>query len=315
MKTILNLLSFVDVWLFKFLAKKNLILFCDAPTYEAPEPIDVYKAYTDYSKAIKDSLPNILDAERTGRPEFAKLNLADTETYLFGGEDQRGLIDLTRAAGEQIAEEEIVQKERDLDTLDRFGDTVAKSLRGLADPDADRIAKAQADQAISLFEAAKSGPTPEQQRQITQGVLQGTQASQLDDPSVIANQFLARDQFARMNRAEAREAGRLGFAQAQELGGDPLKFLFGDPSQALRYGTSSFQQGLDMTKMEQGPRMADYDQGVNLALQDQANQMSINQLNAQSQSSGFGDLLSLGGSILGATTSSGGSLAASILGR
>ena len=48
MKTILNLLSFVDVWLFKFLAKKNLILFWDAPTYEAPDPIDVYKAYTDY---------------------------------------------------------------------------------------------------------------------------------------------------------------------------------------------------------------------------------------------------------------------------
>ena len=296
-KYLLNTFSFIDNWLFKYLSKKSLILFCSPSPPPPPEPIDVFETTTDYAKAVRASLPDILATERAGRPEFVKLELADIESALFGADGQRGILDLTREAGERIREEELTAKRADLATLDEFGTTVSERLRGLADPDADRIARAQADQAMRLFETAESGPTPEQIRNITQGVLGGVPTGNLNDTSTLARQFLARDQFARANREEARKAGAIGFQQAQTLGGDPLKFIFGDPSQALRFGSGAYGQGFQFAQTEQGPQLADYDQGVNLALQQRGQDMEYAGAVAQSQSSALGDVLGLVGTI------------------
>tara|TARA_Y200000002_G_scaffold301269_1_gene256383 strand:+ start:12028 stop:13113 length:1086 start_codon:yes stop_codon:yes gene_type:complete len=289
-------------------------LFDKGTTVEAQEPVDVKQSIIDYVQGVNQSLNTVINVEKRGRPEFLKLELADIEGSIFGVDGQRGILDITRDAGEVVAEEEIKQKERDLETLDEFGTGVAERLRGLADPDADRLARAQADQAMSLYETAERGPSPEQIRNITQGVLGGTQASQLDDPSTLANQFLARDQFTRLNREEARKAGAMAFNQAQTLGGDPLKFLFGDPSQALRYGTSTYGQGFQLAQTEQGPQLVNMDTGLNLALEQRAQDTTLAGIQAQNEAQGAAGIMGLAGNVLGAAgMAAGGGTGASIL--
>ena len=282
-------------------------LFDKGTNIEAQEPVDVKQSIIDYVQGVDKSLDTVLNVERRGRPEFLALELADIEGSIFGVGDQRGILDMTREAGEIVAKDEIKQKERDLETLDRFGTGVSERLRGLADPDADRIARAQADQAMRLFETAESGPTPEQIRNITQGVLGGVPTGNLNDNSTLARQFLARDQFARANRDEARRAGALGFQQAQTLGGDPLKFLFGDPSQALRYGTSTYGQGFQLAQTEQGPQLVNMDTGLNLALEQRAQDTTLAGIQAQNEAQGASSIMGLAGSALGAAGMAAGS--------
>ncbi len=91
-KTILNLLSFVDVWLFNFLAKRHLICFCiedlfgGDTTIEAPDPIDIRNVISEYVGATSDPAlrDQILQAERTDRPLFRALDLQDINTMASG---------------------------------------------------------------------------------------------------------------------------------------------------------------------------------------------------------------------------------------
>ena len=96
-KTILNLLSFVDVWLFNFLAKRHLICFCledifgGDTTIEAQDPIDIRKAISDYVTAVSDPRlqEKTLAAEARYRPEYTALELADIGTFARGTEEGR----------------------------------------------------------------------------------------------------------------------------------------------------------------------------------------------------------------------------------
>ena len=82
-------------------------LFDKGTNIEAQEPVDVKQSIIDYVQGVDKSLDTVLNVERRGRPEFLALELADIEGSIFGVGDQRGILDMTREAGEIVAKEEI----------------------------------------------------------------------------------------------------------------------------------------------------------------------------------------------------------------
>jgi len=273
---------------------------------ERPEPVDVYQSTVDYARAVRDALPDILATEQAGRPEFAKLELADIETGLFGADGQAGILELRKRAGEDLADENIRQKERELGLIDQFGSDVSASLRGLADRDADEIARLQAEQAKQLFKEAQGELSPERQRAADQAArMSGFARGRGRDMSVDASALLGREDVRANLRAQAQRAGQLGFTQAQTVAGDPLQFLFGSPSQALRFGSDAYREGFQFGQVEQGPQLFDPDTGTNLALQQRSQDVSLLGAQAQADASRSAGLMgaigTIGGGALGGT--------------
>lgn len=267
---------------------------------ERPEPVDVYQSTVDYARAVRDALPDILATEQAGRPEFAKLELADIETGLFGADGQAGILELRKRAGEDLADENIRQKERELGLIDQFGSDVSASLRGLADRDADEIARLQAEQAKQLFKEAQGELSPERQRAADQAArMSGFARGRGRDMSVDASALLGREDVRANLRAQAQRAGQLGFNQAQTLAGDPLQFLFGSPAQALRFGSDAYREGFQFGQVEQGPQLFDPDTGTNLALQQRAQDVSLLGAQAQADASRSAGLMGAIGTIAG----------------
>jgi len=85
----------INGWLWSFLCKSNLILFCSSSAPKNPPPIDPGKSTGEYlfGKDFAKSYQGITDprlqerliqAEGTYRPQYAALELADINTFAYG---------------------------------------------------------------------------------------------------------------------------------------------------------------------------------------------------------------------------------------
>jgi hypothetical protein len=133
------------------------------------------------------------------------------------------------------------------------------------------------------------------------------------DMSVDASALLGREDVRANLRAQAQRAGQLGFNQAQIVAGDPLQFLFGSPSQALRFGSDAYREGFQFGQVEQGPQLFDSDTGTNLALQQRSQDISFLGAQAQADASRGAGVMGALGTIAGGAL--GGPLGASIGGK
>jgi len=243
----------------------------------------------------------MLDLERTLRPEYAALNLADLQTYMGG------VLGLQEQAARQAGrlEREVLgaQRAADIADVEQYGARATAALRA-ADPYAARLAELQQKQAEQAY--AMSGQvSPEQMRMAQQQAREaGLARGRLGDTSSIAAEILGREDVLARRRAEAAQMGQLAFGMNRAISADPFQAILGRQSGALGYGAQ--QQGLVQQLGGQaiGPRAVDYGQGVNLAMQNAANlgryQTSIYGAQSSAAAADASSKNALLGSLLGA---------------
>ena len=284
-------------------------------TIQAPDPIDPGKAIGEYlfgsdfgkAQGVTDPIlqDRIIEAERTFRPQYTALELAEQEAALFGRGGQDGLIELQRRASERFAPIEEAAKEREIERLEKFGGQVTDAFRA-ADPRATRLADLAAQQAETLFAEGEGQLSPERRRMATQAARAGSLSrGRIGDQSSVAAELLGREQIRSGLRQEARQAGIGAFRQARQVGADPSQFLFGRPSQFTQMGSGLYGQAVNLAGQQAGPQLFDPNVGINMAMQRQSDQFGL--LGAQAQADAARSAGGLGafGSIVGGALSGG----------
>jgi hypothetical protein len=258
---------------------------------QQPDPIDPGRAMGEYlfgsdfgrAQGITDPMlqDRLIQAERTFRPQYTALELAEQEAALFGRDGQMGLIDLQERASREFAPIEEAAKRREVRLLGELGGKVTRALRD-ADPEATRLADLAAQQAETLFAEGEGELSPERRRMAEQAARAGSLSrGRIGDQSSVAAELLGREQVRSGLRAEARQAGAGAFGQARQLGGDPSQFLFGRPAQSTQMGSGLYGQAFNLAGQQSGPQLFDPNVGINMAMQRQSNQFGL--LGAQTQ--------------------------------
>ena len=284
---------------------------------QQPEQIDASKAMGEYMfgkgfgkfEGITDPRlqQKILEAEAQFRPQYTALELAEQEAALFGREGQAGLLELQRRAGEEAIDFEEAARERQIRRetalLGELGPEVTEALRA-ADPASARLADLQAQQAETLYAEAEGQLSPERAREAEQAArMAGVARGRVGDAGTLAQELLGREASRAQLRAEARQAGQLGFSQARQMGGDPSAFLFGRPTQQTQMGSQLYGQAFGLAGQPQGPQLFDPNVGVNLALQQRSQDMTLQGAQAQAnaaRSAGRSEMLgNIGAAVIG----------------
>ena len=278
-------------------------------TIQQPDPIDPGKAMGEYlfgrdfgrAEGITDPKlqQRLIEAEKTFRPQYTALELAEQEAALFGRDGQMGLIGLQERASREFAPIEEAAKRREVELLGTLGGDVTQALRD-ADPEATRLAELAQQQAETLFAEGEGELSPERRRMAEQAARAGSLSrGRIGDQSSVAAELLGREQVRSGLRAEARQAGAGAFGQARQLGGDPSQFLFGRPSQASQMGSGLYGQAYNVAAQQAGPQLFDPNVGINMAMQRQSDQFGL--LGAQAQADAARSAGGLGafGSIVG----------------
>jgi hypothetical protein len=97
------------------------------PAPPPPQPVDPGKAALDYTRSMADPefQQLLLQSEKTYRPQYNELNLADYNTYLSGTDDQMGLLGLNQLATEAQTQQNIdaasAQRQADIADVSRLG--------------------------------------------------------------------------------------------------------------------------------------------------------------------------------------------------
>lgn len=241
----------------------------------------------------------IIEAETRYRPQYTALELAEQEAALFGRDGQAGLLELQRRAGEEAIDFEEAAKRRETALLGELGPEVTEALR-MADPASARLADLQAQQAETLYAEAEGRLSPERAREAEQAArMAGVARGRVGDAGTMAQELLGREASRAQLRAEARQAGQLGFGQARQMGGDPSAFLFGRPTQQTQMGSQLYGQAFGLAAQQQGPQLFDPNVGVNLALQQRSQDMTLMGAQAQADAARSAGRSGMFGSILG----------------
>tara|TARA_R110002020_G_scaffold229767_1_gene440590 strand:- start:1603 stop:2667 length:1065 start_codon:yes stop_codon:yes gene_type:complete len=261
-----------------------------------PDQIDPAESMGEYlfGKDFKGSFEGItdkrlqqrlLDAEAEFRPQYTALELADQEAGLFGTEDQAGLIDLQQRAGEKAIDFEEDAKRRETALLGELGGDVTAALRA-ADPESTKLADLQSQQAQTLYAESEGQLSPERAREAEQAArMAGVSRGRVGDSGTLAQELLGREASRAQLRAEARQAGQMGFQQSRALGGDPSQFLFGRPTQQTAMGASLYGQAAGLAAQPTGPQLFDPNVGINLAMQQRSQDMTLQGAQAQANAS------------------------------
>jgi hypothetical protein len=120
-------------------------------TINQPDPIDPGKAMGEYlfgsdfgrAQGVTDPIlqQRLIEAERTYRPQYTALELADQEAALFGQGDQAGLLEMQSRAADIAGAEDTKQKQREMAQLEQFGPEYTAAVRA-ADPESFEAAQA-----------------------------------------------------------------------------------------------------------------------------------------------------------------------------
>ena len=286
-----------------------------------PEPIDPGESMgeylfgkrfsTDYEGVTDPRLQEkLIAAEKKYRPEYTALELADIQTMAKGTDDTPGLIsllgDYSAEAGKLQREQLQEQRAADVAAIEEYSPRVVEAYR-TADPYSTGLADLQRQQAETLYAEAEGQLSPERRRMAEQAARQASVArGRIGDQSAIAGELLGRERVRSGLRAEARQAGQLGFGMSRALAGDIGSTLLGRPSQSIGLGSGLLGQAQAGAAQPVGPQLFDPNVGLNMALQEQSNMAQYQGAVAQSRATRDAGLMGLGGSLLGAAGAAGG---------
>jgi hypothetical protein len=236
----------------------------------APTPVSMADEYLKTARVMSDPelQKRMLDVERTMRPEYAKLNLADLETYMGGvlGLQEKA----ARQSGALEREQLAAQRAADIAAIEQYGGRATAALRA-SDPESARLANLSLQAAEKAFARAER-LSPEDLRLSQQAARQaGLARGRVGDQSNVAAEILNREDAMARRRAEAGQYGQLAFGMSKAMAADPLQYILGRSTGALGYGAQ--QQGFTQQLGAQpiGPRAVDYNAALNMAMQNQAN--------------------------------------------
>ena len=277
-KLLLSFGAVIDRWIFSYLVRNRLILFC----YDAPKPPD-YPEPIDYGESAMGFLNMFLDpnfqktylaAERQQREQQRTLGLEDLQATVFGQEGLPGTIDVLERITPRVSEIQRTalteQRAADIADVEALGGRAIEAMRS-ADPEMQRLLQQQGAMTQELY--GRAGQiSPQQRRQAEQQARAAYSARGrgMGEASVAA-EILGREDILRRQRDEARMAGQQYFGMLQATGADPFQAILGRPGTA--YGGASQQQmfGANVAQGFQGTQLYDPDAGINLALQQQQN--------------------------------------------
>jgi hypothetical protein len=264
-----------------------------------------------FVSAYGGALPQVLGFEKQFRPEFQGLNLGDISSFLGGVGGQEGLFGLSRMASQEAGQQLGAAREGELGQMAGQAPLTRGVMQGLS-PEQAAAVQGFATEA-ERARAAAQGVSPQERRGYEQQVREGFQASgRLGGNLGIVSEAMGRENVMARKRAEAAQAAQQSYATAQGFYTQPGLALLSQ--QPLSYQSGQQMLGMGMGQIGRGtPGLINPDTGLNLGAAERQNQLQAQAANAQAQasrSSGMmGMLGSIGGSILSAPLTGGGSLA------
>ena len=281
-----------------------------------PKKVEAPKA--DYAadigkfvSAYGGALPQVLGFEKQFRPEFQGLNLGDISSFLGGVGGQEGLFGLSRMASQEAGQQLGAAREGELGQMAGQAPLTRGVMEGLS-PEQAAVVQGFSQEA-ERARAAAQGVSPQERRGYEQQAREGFQASgRLGGNLGIVGEAMGREDVLARKRAEAAQAGGRAYEAAQGFYTQPGLALLSQ--QPLSYQSGQQMLGMGMGQIGRGtPGLINPDTGLNLGAAERQNQLQAQMANAQAQaarSSGMmGMLGSIGGSILSAPLTGGGSLA------
>ena len=281
-----------------------------------PKKVEAPKA--DYAadigkfvSAYGGALPQVLGFEKQFRPEFQGLNLGDISSFLGGVGGQEGLFGLSRMASQEAGQQLGAAREGELGQMAGQAPLTRGVMEGLS-PEQAAVVQGFSQEA-ERARAAAQGVSPQERRGYEQQVREGFQASgRLGGNLGIVSEAMGREDVMARKRAEAAQAANQSYNAAQGFYTQPGLALLSQ--QPLSYQSGQQMLGMGMGQIGRGtPGLINPDTGLNLGAAQRQNQLQAQAANAQAQasrSSGMmGMLGSIGGSILSAPLTGGGSLA------
>ena len=252
-----------------------------SPKVKAPKPPDYERDILKYVSGYSQSLPTILEFEKSFRPEFQALNLQDIDKLLSGIGGQEGLFGLgrmaTQEAGRQLAE----ARSSELRSVAEQA-PLARGVMEALSPEQAAVVRASAQEAERARASAQE-VTPQEQRMYQQTAREAAQASgRLGGNSAIAAEVMGRENIMAAKRAEAAKAGGLAYEAAQGFYSQPGLAMLG--TQPLSYTSGQNALGLGISGIKQGtPGLFNPDVGVNLGAAQGQNKLQADMANAQAK--------------------------------
>ena len=276
------------------------------PKVEAQE-LNITKTLQQYVSGLSRALPQILSQEQRFRPEFQRLNLQDVQSFLYGGQGQRGLLGLQAKTARETRD--ILQRERKQELIDLR--QASGRFRGFADVLSPEAAAQVGTAAKMAAEARRReqqmGITPGEQRDIEQRARESAAARGMTGSTgSLATEVLNRDIYQQQKgaalRAEATQAGRNAFELGQSFYTAPgMSYLTGAPKS---FGVGSGMLNLGLGAIGSGtPQLYSVGQGLGIGAANLQNQIAAQSANAQAQASYSSGLFGgIGGLAMGAGT-------------
>jgi len=278
--------------------------------------IDVPKAnyakdIQKFVKAYGESLPQVLGFEKQFRPEFQGLNLGDISSFLQGTGGQEGIFGLSRLASQQAQEQLAASRQAELGGMAQQSPLARGVMQALSPEQA--AAVQAASQEAERARASAYGVTPQEQRMYEQTAREGFQAAgRLGGNAAVASEIMGREDVLARKRAEASQAGMNAYNMAQGFYSQPgLQLLSAQP---LSYQTGQQTLGIGLGAIGRGtPQLINPDTGLNLGAAERQNQLQAQMANAQAKAAHSAGMMgmigSIGGAVLAAPLTGGGSLA------
>ena len=285
----------------------------------APTPVDPGKSSLDFVRAMADPAlqRQLLQAERTYRPQYTELELADINTLLRGTEDQAGMLALQDEAAQSVSDTTqrltAAQRLADIKDVETLGGRATAALRA-SDPMQQAIVNQLNALAADRY-SASGQLSPQEMRGAQQSArLSGLSRGRVGDVGTVASEVLNREQALSARRQEALQAAQMAFFANQATAADPFQAILGRPAQAPGMGMASSQFAAGLAGQQLGPNLFDPNAGINLGLQNQAN-LSNYQSSIYGSQAGFAGAQSQArGNMIGGIASGLGALAGGALG-
>lgn len=256
-------------------------------------------------------LPQLLTTEQRFRPGLQKLNLQDVQNMMFGVGGQEGVFGLSRLASQQAQEQLAASRQAELGGMAQQSPLARGVMQALSPEQA--AAVQAASQEAERARVSAYGVTPQEQRMYEQTAREGFQAAgRLGGNAAVASEIMGREDVLARKRAEASQAGMNAYNMAQGFYSQPgLQLLSAQP---LSYQTGQQTLGIGLGAIGQGtPKLINPDTGLNLGAAERQNQLQAQMANAQAKAAHSAGMMgmigSIGGAVLAAPLTGGGSLA------
>lgn len=238
----------------------------DAPP--PPPKADPGGDLINFVSGLRTAMPDVLNIERTSRPQFGEMNLADMSSFLYGTGDQAGVLGLgSQATG---AAQQELQGSKSAELAGLLGNAgAARAAHAALDPETANLVARQNQLASERYDAA--GTLNPQEKRIADQTAREAFASRgrLNDNASVAAEILGREEVLAAKRSEAAKLGFQGQQMAQQYGAQTTG-MARDTAPATLLGQDYLNRAGSIVG-NNVPQLIDTGTAIGLGQQDRAN--------------------------------------------